>query len=92
MNPLTLLLLITMLAATGRILFYRRNGARFRRHISVLAWFIAVCLTGSAIGLLIRPYHDTPRGIDVLILLLCVRIWRDKGNVARLFGGGHGTY
>ena len=82
-----LLVFMAMMAAAGRILFYRRNGAQFHRRFSVLAWVVVVCLITSALGLSLGWYREIPGGIDVLILLLCLRIWRDKGNVARLFGG-----
>lgn len=88
MNLLPLLMCGAMLVATGRMLFYRRDGARFRRHYSILAWLVMLCLVSSALGLLLGGYHDVPRGMSLLMLLLCARIWRDKGNVARLFGGG----
>lgn len=88
MSWLAVLLCIALVAAIGRILFFQREGARFRRHISVIAWLVAVCLLSLVIDIVLGRFRDPPLAMSVLLLLFCLRIWLDRGNVARLFGTG----
>ncbi|MBM3114956.1 hypothetical protein [Jeongeupia naejangsanensis] len=46
------------------------------------------CMIFSAGGILLGWYPVVPRGMDLLVILFCAKVWRDKGNVARVFGDG----
>ncbi|MYM70527.1 phage holin family protein [Pseudoduganella sp. FT55W] len=69
--------------ACGRVLLYRKEGARHRRHVSWIAWAILVVLAASGIDLLVNPRElgviETARAI-----LIDVFVFGARGNVARL--------
>lgn len=75
-------------AALG-ILLYRRNGARFKRHVSLFAYFILSILIfdifryTTSIG---GQYPISP--VEVLWQsILCMFIIRSGGNISYLFPG-----
>ena len=82
-NPLALIALIAYSVAALCILFYRRDGARHRNHVSWFAWLMLVALGGSAIELALHPksvgYFEAARAV-----LFTVLIFGARGNVARL--------
>ncbi|HDR9024815.1 TPA: phage holin family protein [Burkholderia vietnamiensis] len=82
-NPLALIALIAYSVAALRILAYRRDGARHRRHVSWFAWLLLVALGGSAIELALHAnavgYFEATRAV-----LFAVFIFGARGNVARL--------
>lgn len=82
-NPFAVIALLAYLASIVRLLMYRKNGARHRRHVSWLAWLLLVMLGGSAIELTINAQSvglfDAGRAV-----LLSLFIFGVRGNVARL--------
>lgn len=82
-NPFAVIALLAYFAAIVRLLIYRKNGARHRRHVSWLAWLLLVTLGGSAIELTINArsvgLFDACRAV-----LLSLFIFGVRGNVARL--------
>ena len=50
-TPIALIALAAYVAAIARVLTYRRQGARHRRHVSWIAWALVVVMGGSAIEL-----------------------------------------
>ena len=66
-----------------RLLVYRKEGARHRRHVAWVAWAIMVVLGGSGIELALSSapfsYMETARTI-----LLDLIIYNARGNVARM--------
>jgi hypothetical protein len=82
-NPLALIALIAYSVAALRILFYRRDGARHRHHVSWFAWLLLVALGGSAIELAV---HSKTVGLfeAARAVLFTVLIFGARGNVARL--------
>lgn len=83
-NPFALIALAAYCAAVLRLLVYRKNGARHRRHISWLAWLVLVILGGSAIELMLAARQITmfEAGRAALLSLF---VFGARGNVARLF-------
>nr|WP_306421980.1 phage holin family protein [Marinobacterium sedimentorum] len=73
-------------ASCGRLLFYRRAGAAFKRSISALAYLL-ILVTGSvALCLLTGKFNATdlhPLLIAALLLLTAL-IYYARGNVAVL--------
>lgn len=82
----TILALLIALAICGRLLTYRRRGARFRRSISWLAYGLFVGCGSLAIQILAGRYIALPISWSFVILLaVCaVLIYRARGNVARI--------
>ncbi|KWB84357.1 phage holin family protein [Burkholderia ubonensis] len=80
--PLALIALAAHLAALVRVLAYRRNGARHRRHVSWVAWALVVVTGGASIELL----HAASVGFfeAATAVLLAMFVYSARGNVARL--------
>lgn len=86
MNTLDLLLLLICAASCLRLLTYRRRGARFRRHISALAYLLILLTGGLALALLTGQI--TAADIHPLCMLalslLTAATWYTGGNVSHL--------
>lgn len=86
MNALDLILFASCSASCLRLIFYRRAGAAFKRHVSGLAYLI-ILLTGSiALCLLTGKFSATdlhPLLITALLLFTAL-IYYARGNVAVL--------
>ena len=82
-HPLALIALIAYTVAALRILAYRRDGARYRHHVSWFAWLLLVALGGSAIEL---AMHAKAVGTfeAVRAILFTILVFGARGNVARL--------
>ncbi|GHC17634.1 hypothetical protein GCM10010082_06110 [Kushneria pakistanensis] len=82
----TLLALFIALAICGRLLTYRRRGARYRRPISWLAYGLFVGSGTLAIQILAGRYVGLPISWSFVILLaVCaVLVYRARGNVAHI--------
>lgn len=86
MNLLFIVGLTLNVIAACDILFYRRNGARFKRHISIFAYLLLIVLVfdifryTTAIGLMF------PVSMSEIIWqsILCILIIRNGGNVSWL--------
>lgn len=76
------------LASTVRLLLYRRNGARFRRGMSWIAYLLVVGTGGQALDVLVLHEHVTIWQ-SVVSLLLAVLIFRAQGNVACILSVRH---
>lgn len=69
-----------------RLICYQRNGARYRRLISLAAVAtIAACLCG-AVEILFYRQHPSPSQ-TVLAVVACLLFVRSRGNLAHLFRG-----
>jgi hypothetical protein len=81
--PWAVCALLCYLAASLRLLMYRRDGARHRRHVSWIAWAMLVTFGASVVELALA---DHPAGvIDAARALLFVFIvFGARGNVARI--------
>jgi hypothetical protein len=66
-----------------RLLLYRKQGARHRRHVSWIAWLLLVILAGSAVELAVDGhtigFFEAARAV-----LLSLFVFGARGNVARL--------
>ena len=81
--PIALTALAAYIAAIVRVLTYRRQGARHRRHVSWIAWALIVVMGGSAIELAL---HAKSVGVFEAgsAVLLALFVFGVRGNVARL--------
>ena len=69
-----------------RQICYQRNGARYRRLISLVAVaIIAACLCG-AVEILFYRHHPSPSQ-TVLAVVVCLLSVRSHGNLAHLLRG-----
>lgn len=73
------------LYVTCRLLCYQRNGARFRRWVSVSAYALMVgaFARAVAIGIEHQPAHWSEAAVA---LALAALTWRARGNVACMLG------
>lgn len=86
MNALDLLLLLISAACCLRLLSYQRRGARFRRHISALAYLLILLTGGLALAMItgqIAAADIHPLCILALSLLTAAT-WYTGGNVSHL--------
>lgn len=82
---MTLLLVLVWLYVSIRLLCYQRNGARYRRTISILAWCITVMAFSRAVWLGWSTGEPTPLELAAA-LVIAAGAYRTKGNVAGLTG------
>lgn len=68
-------------ASALRLLLYRRNGARFRRGMSWLAYLLIVGTGGQALDVLVR-HEPVTVWQAVVAVLIAVLVYRAQGNVA----------
>ena len=69
------------LASAVRLMFYRRNGARYRRGMSWLAYPLVIGTGGQALDALLRHEADTAWQTLVAVLI-AILVCRAQGNVA----------
>ena len=83
LTPFAVIALAAYIASIVRVLTYRRQGSRHRRHVSWIAWALVVVLGGSAIELAL---HAKSIGIFEAgsAVLLALFLFGVRGNVARL--------
>lgn len=72
-----------MLAAL-RLMFFKRNGCRFRRFMGVIAYAIILAAGYIAFSIWLDLYLYVDPAEVVLNIAICVAIWRANGNIARL--------
>ncbi|ROP56296.1 putative 3TM holin [Enterobacter sp. BIGb0383] len=79
-------------AAAIRLVTFRRNHTGHNRQIAWLAWLLTVATGSVPIRVLTGEYFYTD-WTDVFInLLLCIMIFRARGNVAHLLKGKSDDY
>ncbi|MBT0725139.1 phage holin family protein [Rosenbergiella sp. S61] len=66
------------------ISFYRRGDANHRPYISWLAWLVVVIYGNVPIRYLVGLYHHTHWAIVLVNLIVCVTVFRVRGNLARI--------
>lgn len=82
-SPFALIALAAHLAVLVRVLTYRRNGARHRRHVSWFAWSLIAATGGASIELLLHT--DSVGFFDAATsVFLAMFVCSTRGNVARL--------
>lgn len=66
-----------------RIVFYRRSGRRYRAGVSMLAYLIALGTGGYALSIALSgPVGQTNPFVLVVLVVLCVMVFKARGNVA----------
>lgn len=82
---LVLLVFICHSITTFRLLSYQRGMSNYRSSVSLLAWLLMVCTGSRALDILLhlKTTSITPDQAGIA-LLLCILVWRTRGNVAAL--------
>ncbi|WP_029987501.1 MULTISPECIES: phage holin family protein [unclassified Serratia (in: enterobacteria)] len=70
-----------------RMLTYRRNGAKFNRSASLLAYLLIIASGTVAIRIAFSEYRIIDPAETLLNLVLCMAVFRARGNVSQLFYG-----
>ncbi|KAA5937618.1 phage holin family protein [Pantoea sp. Bo_2] len=70
-----------------RLLTFRRGKAKHNRLMGWLAWLLAVATASVTIRVLTGEYFYTDWTEVLINLLLCMAIWRARGNVGHLVKG-----
>ncbi|NBJ34455.1 phage holin family protein [Serratia fonticola] len=71
----------------ARMLGYRRNGAKFSRSASLIAYLLIIASGTVAIRIAFSEYRIIDPAETLLNLVLCVDVFRARGNVSQLFYG-----
>jgi hypothetical protein len=72
---------------SARIIGYRRNGAKFSRSASLLAYLIIIASGTVAIRIAFGEYVVIDPTETLLNVTLCIAVFRARGNVSHLFYG-----
>jgi len=67
-----------------RLMFFRRNGCRFRRLMAAIAYTIILASGYIAFSIWLGLYSYVDPAEVVLNIAICIAIWRADGNIARL--------
>lgn len=88
---LTVLLFAASALTCMRLLFYRRRGARYRPHISAVAWLLIVSSGSTAIDILLGrlPPGAASIGHVGLAVVVCALTFAARGNVAAILRTDH---
>jgi len=67
-----------------RLMFFRRNGCRYRLLMAGIAYTIILAAGYIAFSIWLDLYLYVDPAEVVLNIAICVAIWRANGNIARL--------
>lgn len=87
---LTAVLFVVSALTCVRLLFYRRGSARYRLHVSLLAWVLIASSGSTALEVLLGRFaHGATLGHVGLAVVLCVLSFTARGNVADILRTRH---
>lgn len=78
---LSLLTVSSCMAILLRVLVFRRDGARYRPGIAIVAWLLTVCVGGYALAIILGQERPSVFVLGIL-LVLAAMVFRARGNVA----------
>lgn len=84
-DPMTLLTAMLCAAICVRLLAFRRKDARHRVGVSLMAWVLVAASGCQAIASLLGMYQVESPFMLVILLVICVLVFRARGNVASIF-------
>ncbi len=67
-----------------RVIFWKRNGRRYKPAISLIAWILVISCSGIAVFLFFGHYRLADWDELFIHALLCLIVYRTAGNVATL--------
>ncbi|WP_045445230.1 phage holin family protein [Citrobacter sp. S-77] len=71
------------------LMFYQREGARYRPAISLLAYFFVLVYASIPFRYLFGLYQESHWLVVIANLLICAAVLWARGNVARLLDAVH---
>ena len=83
-DSLTLMTATVCMAICIRIVTFRREESRYRVGVSLLAWALAASTGCEALAALLGLYQTNSPFILLILLVLCVLVFRAQGNVAKI--------
>ncbi|NYA15742.1 phage holin family protein [Serratia fonticola] len=85
-DPETLINAVICTLIFLRLFSFRRNGAKFVPWASVLAVILMIVSGSITIRIALGAYEGTTDPSElVLNTIICILVWRAKGNVVQLF-------
>ena len=85
MTALDLLIIWLCILSIGRLITYRREGARFKRYYGVIAWLLVCCLGALAIYIIGgRICSDEWPILLPITMMITLALFHTRGNVAQL--------
>ncbi|MGL4682169.1 holin [Gibbsiella quercinecans] len=84
-DPLVIINVFLCIAIVIRLSAFRKRGAKHRWWASWLAYVIILAYASVPFRFMFDLYHHTHWAAAVLNLIICVAVFRAKGNVAKLF-------
>lgn len=67
-----------------RLMFFRRNGCRYRLMMAGIAYAIILAAGFIAFSIWFKRYAYVDPAEVILNIAICIAIWRADGNIARL--------
>ncbi|MEC9408862.1 MAG: phage holin family protein [Pseudomonadota bacterium] len=85
MTALDLLIIWFCILSIGRLITYRRDGARFKRHYGIVAWVMICCFGALAIHIIGgRICSDKWPILLPITMMITLALFHTRGNVAQL--------
>ncbi|MFZ1872510.1 MAG: phage holin family protein [Chania sp.] len=84
-DPLVILNVMLCTAIVIRMAFFQRQGKRHRVFVSWLALGIIILYASVPIRFFYQLYTETHWWMVACNLVICIAVFRAKGNVAKLF-------
>jgi hypothetical protein len=83
-DPLTFLTALVCAAICWRLISFRRNDARHRVGVSLVAWVLAAATGCQAIASTLGMYRVESPFVLVILLVVCTLVFRARGNLASI--------
>ncbi|CAI2786410.1 Protein of uncharacterised function (DUF754) [Serratia ficaria] len=83
-DPLVVLNVLLCSAIVCRLAFFRKTGYRHRAWVAWLAWFLIGVYSWIPFRFIAQQYQDTHWGVITANLIICIALYRVKGNIAKL--------
>lgn len=83
-NPITVMTAVVCLAICVRIVTFRRQDSRYRVGVSLAAYALAASTGCEALSALLGLYPANSPFMLLILLVLCVLVFRARGNVASI--------
>ncbi|WP_447879231.1 phage holin family protein [Serratia fonticola] len=85
-DPETLLNAVVCSLIVIRLFFFNRDGSDFVLWGAILAWLLMIVCGSVTIRIVMGAYEGTTDPSELFLnSIVCVLIWRSKGNVVQLF-------
>lgn len=83
-DPLVVLNVLLCSAIVCRLACFRKTGYRHRAWIAWLAWLVIGAYSWIPFRFIAQQYQETHWGVIAANLIICIALYRVKGNIAKL--------